>query len=97
MRQNIDSLIVQAKNAPEALGGGHEWPVAGQYVRIELQVFGHVAPHLEFRGYGDDVAVLLLLPRNSDDLLLLVSDGPVISSQWIRGGLRLLLRGRRRG
>lgn len=47
VRQNIDSLIVQAKNTPEALGGGHEWPVAGQYVRVELQVFGHVAPVLQ--------------------------------------------------
>lgn len=44
VRQNIYSLIVQAEDADEALGGRHEGPVARQYVRVELQVVGHVGP-----------------------------------------------------
>ena len=44
MRHDIDGFIVDVEEASQALADGHERPVPGADVRVELQVQWHVAP-----------------------------------------------------
>jgi len=44
MRQDVDGLVMDIEKATEALADGHKRPVAGENVRIELEVPRHVAP-----------------------------------------------------
>lgn len=52
MRQDVDGLVVDVEKASEALADGHERPVAGEDVRIELEVRRHVAPSSERQDLG---------------------------------------------
>lgn len=47
MRQDVDGFIVDIKETTETLTDGHERPVTGMYVRIELEMSRHVAPSSE--------------------------------------------------
>lgn len=52
VRQDVDGLVVDVEKATEALADGHERPVAGEDVRIELEVLRHVAPSSQEQELG---------------------------------------------
>jgi len=52
VRQDVDGLVVDVEKATEALADGHERPVAGEDVRIELEVPRHVAPSSQQQDLG---------------------------------------------
>lgn len=66
MGHNINSFIVDAEQATQALADGHERPVPGAYVRVELQVLWHIAPSSQH----SDLPLLLTGGRATRCLLL---------------------------
>lgn len=79
VRQDVDGLIVDVEKATEALADGHERPVAGEDVRIELEVPRHVAPSSQQQDLGRRLRMrrlgghpLVLTPRSVRVGVLLV-------------------------
>lgn len=52
MRQDVNGLIVEVEEATQALADGHERPVTGVDVRIELEMTRHVAPSSQQQDLG---------------------------------------------
>lgn len=70
VRQDINGFVVDVEKATEALSGCHERPVAGENVRIELEMSGHIAPALQQQRFGHP---LMRCPGTVDVLLVVAT------------------------
>lgn len=71
VRQDVDGLIVDIEEAAEALTDGHERPIAGEDMRIKLEMPRHVAPSSQQQDLGRRV------------LLRRLSGGPVMHPLFV--------------
>lgn len=86
VRQDVDGLVVHVEEATETLADGHKRPVAGEDVRIELEMLRHVAPSSQ----QQDLGRRLLLMRHLGTVHTVV----VLTPRSVRIGV--LLRARHR-
>ena len=74
MGQNIDSFIVNADDAVDAVFWCHKRPVATSDVRIELKMLWHFIPTLEQDLVGICSLVLLLLLHSELSILINIDE-----------------------